>query len=238
MGDQVIPQVTPPTADPTVTPPAPVTPPIPDPAEEQRRENETLKKQLADKDRFITEIKSEKETLEARLTQTQPKPTAPVVDTDLQKEAARILEIAQLDPAKAGEELGRLIQTATSKAAQETLRNLEPLISQNTYINEVKEKNKDLIDLGLEPAITIRASQLIQSGKSFKDAVDAAVSESRIKMDKLKSNTPTVPPTPPPPGAVGEGGANRQPEPTPPPKEETPEDEIRAAQERRRKMGL
>lgn len=236
MGKEGNPVVTPPVADPTVTPPV-VTPPAPDPAEEQRRENESLKKQLADKDRFITDLNSEKATLEARLTQTQPKPPTHI-DVDLQKEASRILETAQIDPTKAGEELANLIKATTDKAQQGILSNLQPIIEQNTYIAKVKSENKDLIDLGLELSISKRAYDLMQTGKTFSEAVDTAVKEARGKVDKLKSNAPPVPPTPPPAGAVGESGSNRQPEVTPPPKEETPEDEIKREKERRRKQGL
>lgn len=219
-------------ADPTVTPPIPPA----DPAEELRRENESLKKQNADKDKYITEIKSEKDTLEARLTQIKPKEQQNL-DLDLQKESARILELGQIDPVKAGEELGNLIKRTQDKTQQSILANLSPIIEQNTLIAKVKSENQDLIDLGLEPAITIRANQLITSGKSFKDAIDTAVKESREKMDKIKSNAPLVP-TPPPAGATGERGNNKQPEPTPEPKETTPLDEINAERERKRKSGL
>lgn len=212
------------------------TPKNPEVAEELRRELESFKKQLADKDKFITDLKSEKETLEARFTQVnrQPTQTQPV-DNDLQKEAARILEVAQIDPAKAGEELGNLIKNTTSKVQQETLRNLEPIITQTTYINEVKKANADLIDLGLEPGITLKANQLMQAGKTFKEAVDTAISEARSKVDKLKSVSV---PTPPPASAVVESGANKQPEPPKAPVEESDLDEIKKEQERKRKLGL
>lgn len=236
MGKEDTPVKVDPQAEPTPTPPAQPTP-APDPAEELRRENEQLKKQNADKDRFITDLNSEKATLEARLTQTQPKQEKQQLDTDLQKEASRILETAQVDPQKAGEDLAALISATTSKAQQNILQNLEPIINQNAYVSKVKEDNKDLMELGLEPSISLRATKLMQSGKSFKEAVDTAVSEAREKVDKLKSNTPKEP-TPPPPGAVGEKGANVTPTPTPPPKEETEQDEIAAAKERRRKLGL
>ena len=93
------------------------------------------------------------------------------------------------------------------------------------------------MDLGLEPAIGIRANQLLQSGKPFKDAIDTAVKEAREKVDKLKSNTPAAPLLPPA-GAVGEQGANNLPAPITPPKEETPEEEIAAEKARKRKLDL
>jgi len=226
-----------PQADQTVTPDV-VTPAIPDPAEELRRKNEQLEKQLADKDKFITDLKSTNETLEARFTQVNRQPiTSAPVDLDLQKEASRIMEVAQIDPIKAGEDLANLIKDSTDKATKQVLQNLSPIIEQNTYINEVKTKNNDLIELGLEPSISSRANQLMQSGKTFKEAVDTAITEARTKVDKLKSNV-SVPITPAPKEAVVESGANKQPEPPKPPVEETDEDEIRKEQERRRKMGL
>lgn len=237
MGEQNTPGAVTPQAPGSGTPPAPQPPANSDPAEELRRENDQLKKQLADKDKHITDLSSEKSTLEARLTQTQ-RPPNQKLDDDLQKETARIMETAQVDPQKAGEELAQLIKNSTSKAQQAILQNIEPIINQQSYINEVKKNNADLIELGLEISISHRAQQLLQTGKSFKDAVDAAVSEARAKVDKLKSNTPPAPPTPPPPGGVGEKGSNNEPPPTPPPREETPEDEIAAERARKRKMGL
>jgi len=211
---------------------------VPDPAEELRREQEKLKKQLADKDKYISELQSEKQVLEARATVVQRPPEGGGVDTDLQKETSQILEMAQVDPQKAGEQLAGLIQKAASKAQQDALRNIEPIITQQTFVNEVKAKNQDLIDLGLEPSITLRTNQLMQSGKPFKDAVDVAVAEARAKVEKLKSSNAPAQPTPPPAGAVGERGNNAPPAPKPPEVETTMDDEIRAARERRRKSGL
>jgi hypothetical protein len=208
--------------------------PVADPAAELKAQNEQLKKQLADKESFIANIKSEKETLEARISQTQQPRQAQVIDSDLQREASRILESAQIDPVKAGEELANLIKATQSKTQQEILSNLQPMIDQSALVQKVRDSNQDLIDLGLEPSITIRANQLINSGKSIKDALDLSVSEARSKVDKLKSKTPSIP-TPPPAGSVGEAGSNRQPEPPAPPKEDTEADEIRAEQDARRK---
>jgi hypothetical protein len=221
----------------TATPPI-VPTPKPDPVDELRRKTEALEKQVADKEKYINDLKSEKDTLEARLTETQPRPQSQPLDTDLQREAASILETAQVDPAKAGEALANLIKTTSDKAQQAVLGNLAPIIEQNTYVAKIKSENADLMELGLEPAITVRANQLIRSGKQFKEAVDMAVRESRIKVDKLKSNTPPPPIVPPPDGAVGESGNNRQPEPPVIPKDVTPEDELKAERERRRKSGL
>jgi len=217
-------------------------PPTPSPeaaeAERLRRENESLKKQTEDQAKFITDLQSTTKTLEDRIKQIG-QPGQPQVDLDVQKEAQQILETAQIDPVKASQDLARLLASTQNKATQAILSNLSPIIEQQTYVNKVKSENQDLIDLGLEAGITLRAGQLIQSGKTFKEAVDNAVLEARKKVDKLKSNAPPVPPTPPPAGAVGEGeGSLGPPPPPPPPKEPTEADEVKAERERRRKQGL
>lgn len=199
------------------------TSPEPDVSEELER----LKKQLSDKDRYITELADEKATLEARLSETPEKKEKEEITGDV----ASILEEAQIDPEKAGEKLAKLIKNATAKAQQDILANLQPIVEQQTYVSKIKAENQDLIDLGLEPAITLRAQNLMKTGKSFKAAVDIAVKEAREKIDKLKK------PSDVPPGAKGEKAANKVSS-APPPKELTPEDEIRLEKERRRKLGL
>jgi hypothetical protein len=239
MVDQVTPgQDAPPAVQQTPTPPpvAPIQTPDAAVVELQRKMDE-LEKRQSDKDRMIDDLKATNQTLEARLSQTHPQQSEGSQTMDVQKEASRILEVAQVDPQKAGEELGALIRNTTSKAQSEILQNISPIIEQQAHVSKIKAENQDLIELGLEPSISLRTNQLMQSGKSFKDAADAAVAEARVKVNKLKSNTPQ-PPTPPPSGSVGEGGANRQPEPTPAPVVETDADEIRKAQEMRRKKGL
>lgn len=239
MAEEVIPQGTPDEGNQEQVTPSEGEPSSkPDEAKVLEEQVENLKKQLADKDSYITELASEKATLEARLSQVRPSTGGNddnKLDDDLKREAATILETAQVDPDRAGEELAKLISKTTSKAQQSILQNLEPIISQQTYINEVKKSNKDLIDIGLEPAITLRAQELMSAGKPFKEAVDTAVKEARVKLERIKGSAP---PSPPPSGAVGERGANQEPTPPPSPKEPTPDDEIRAEKERRRLMGL
>ncbi len=215
--------------------PTPNPAPNPDPVAELQRKIEQLEKQNADKDRFITDLSATTKTLEARINQVGRPPQEKTADLDLQKEAQEILETAQLDPAKAGERLSDLVSRVSEKSKKDLLDNLGPVIEQQTYVAKVKAENADLIELGLEPSIGIRAQQLMQSGKSFKESVDTAVKEAKEKVNKLKSNAP---PVPPPPAAVGEQGSNRQPTPPPPPAEITEADEIKAEQERRRKSGL
>lgn len=207
--------------------------PQPDPAViELQRKMEALEKQIADKDRYITDVINEKATLEQRLQHTQAKPQG---QAEVQNDVAKILETAQIDPAKAGEDLAQVLKSTQDATERRVLQNLGPIIEQQTYINEIKTKNADLVDLGLEPTITLRAQQLMNTGKSFRDAVNVAVTEARSKVDKLKSNAP---PQPTPPAAVVESGGNAAPAPTPPPKVETQEDEMASRAAKRAKMGL
>ena len=205
--------------------------------EKIRQEKENLQKQLADKDRFITELSSEKSTLEARLTQTQPRQQQVDVPSDLQSEYVKVLELAQVDPKSAGEQMAVLMSKVTQKAQNDAMQNLEPTMNRQMYVTKVKNENTDLIELGLEPHITLRANSLMSSGKQFNEAIDIAVKEAREKVNKIKQVTPTTP-TPPPSGAVVEKGANSNPPPTPPVKEMTDEDEMEEQRKRRRAMGL
>jgi len=238
MGEQATQEKVEKVETPQETPTAPPAP-QPDPAEELRRENEQLKKQVADKDRFITDLNSEKATLETRLTQRQA-PTTPVSD-DIQVEAKSILEKAQLDPEAAGKDLANLIKKTTDAKEQSILKNLQenlqPAIENNVYAAEVKVKNKDLIDFFGEDVLGMKVAQKLQTKQAttFKEAVDSVVKEYRGKMDSLKTNAPTPPP---PKEARGEEGGNKTPEPTPPKKAETQEDEIRRRNEERAKRGL
>lgn len=204
--------------------------PQPDPADELQRENEQLKKQLSDKDSFITNLSSEKATLEARL---QQKDTQPVT-TDQQQEVQGILEKAQIDPASAAKDLANLLKRTTDSAQQTVLQNLQPMIQQNLYAAELKSKNKDVLDFFGEEALALNVQKKMQAGKTFQQAADEVVGECKKKMDSLKSKATL--PTPPEAGA--ESGSNKPPEPTPPPKEETQEDEIARRQRERAARGL
>ena len=101
--------------------------PTPDPVAEQvaelQRKQEELAKQLADKDRYISEVTNEKATLEARLSQRDTTTTEPISD-DIQKEASRILEKSQIDPDAAGKDLANLIKNATTKNTKEALEKM------------------------------------------------------------------------------------------------------------------
>ena len=221
----------------------PVVAPVaqPDPAVvELQRKVEELDKKVADKDRYITELSNEKSTLEARLTQTQPK-VEPAPDASIDFEAKRILETATVDPETAGKDLAKLIKSTTDAAKKELLQsvqgNLQPAIENISYANEIKAKNADLIELGFEPVISSKVNEYLQTGKfkTFKEAVDHAVKETREKVDKIKSNAP---PTPPPKSAMTEDGANKLPETPPPPRQMTQEEEIQERLAKRIRMGL
>ena len=224
-----------------VTPPPPEKSQPEPTADELKQENEQLKKQNTDKDRYITELSTDKATLETRLTQ-RDTPTAPLSD-DTQAEAKKILEKAQ-DPdnlEEAGKNLAALIKKTTNATEQKILQNLQdnlqPAIERNVYVAEVKVKNKDLLEHFGEDVLANRVAKELQINKSitFKDAVDKVVKECREKLNKLKSD---VAPEPPPKEAEGETGANKKPEPIPTPKIETQEDEIIRRRQERQDRGL
>jgi hypothetical protein len=229
--------VTPGTGNPTATS-APEPQPTPDPAvelAEARRKNEELAKQVADKDKFISDLATEKSTLEARLQTRDPQPTVP---TQVDIDAKAILEKATLDPEGASKDLANLIKNTSETTKKEVLQNLQPMIEESMFIAEQKAKNKDLIDFFGEDFLTIKGFQMIQQGKakSGKEAVEAIVKEYRTKFDSLKNSN--AQPQPTPTGVVSEEGSNVQPPPTPPSKPLTQAEEIANREERRRKMGL
>lgn len=243
MGNQDTQVIDPTTGNPTVTPSlSPI--PAPDPAvelAELRRKTEELGKQVADKDRFISDLANEKATLETKLTQRDIPPISVVTNESIQIEAAKILEKAQLDPEEASKDLAKLIADTTERSTQKVLQNiqanLQPAIENNVYAAEVKTKNKDVLDFFGEDVLSMKVANLIQSGKTktFKEAVDIVIKEYRSKYDGLKSNAA---PAPLPIGATGEEGGNRPPSAPPSLKEITPEEEIKQRQERRRLSGL
>ena len=152
-----------PAGSPTATPPA-APAATPNPAEEfskVKAEKEALERRLAEKDQYIAQVTTEKATLEARLQGIAPKGNESIPPGDIQAEAQRILETAQLDPAAASKDMATLLKKTQDETQKAILANLNPIIEQNTYIAEVRNKNKDLLEVGLEPAITLRANQLI-----------------------------------------------------------------------------
>jgi len=209
-----------------------------------REENKKLNDQNAEKDRHITELSTEKATLEQRLT-SSPSPSAPsavvdVNDEELEKEVAEILEEGQVDPKSAAKKLTGIIKksndTVFQRATTDILSNLGPRIDNVNFANKLEDENKDLFELGLKPAITIRVQELINQGKDFRIAATQAVNEARARVDKIKG--PTMPKPSTPPGAQGEVGNNNQQPPPPPPKEETEEEEVQDRKRRRMAAGL
>ena len=108
------------------------------------------------------------------------------------------------------------------------------IIERQTYVNEVRKQNADLIELKMEPSITNRAAELMNSSKKpFRDAIDQAIKEHReIVEKKLKVTQPV------PPGAQGETPANIPPVTPPPEPEKQLGDEGDERIKRRAKLGL
>ncbi len=216
--------------------------PQPDPAVlDLQRQLDEVKKQITDKDRFIADLSSEKSALEVRLSHTQPTVPVPNGDIDVDTEVARILETAVTDSQTAGKELSNFIRANTEKMKKEVMASfqgtLEPAIDNITYANEIKSKNKDLLDLFGEKVLSIEVQEMLvtNKAKNFREAVDTVVKTYRERMNTIKSNAS---PTPAPTAAVVETGNNRKPEPTPTPKPETEIDEINRRKKERQLKGL
>jgi hypothetical protein len=214
--------------------------PNPAPAEDEmtklRRENEELRNKNSQKDQYITNINNEKVSLETRLSQVSQPNTNPIMQSDnIQSEADSILEKAQYDPKGASHDLTNLIKATTDKVQKDILTNLQPMITNLTYVEKIKSENADLMELGLEPQITARVTQLQQLGKTFQNAVTEAVKESREKVQKIKSDAPIQPS---PQGARAEDGSNAEPTPPPAEKEISPQEELNLRQAAQFSKGL
>lgn len=219
----IAPENTPPVAgNPSVTPAA-VVPTAEDPATELarlRQEKIEADKRLAEKDKHIGELSTEKATLENRLSGYQAVESV-IPQTQPEGEEGQ-------DPAKPkGQHVGAYVRP----------EDVPEIIERTTFITEMKKENKDMMDFGLEPVITMRADQLIRTGKSFKEAVATAVKEQREKFDKIKQ--PTTPAQTPsvPAGLQGEAGASVPVTPTPV-KEDSLGDEGEERRRLRAKRGL
>jgi hypothetical protein len=168
---------------------------------------EELEKRVADKDSYITELSNVNKALEQRINSV----TAPVSENDS-------------TPA-----------TVADPAKYVSVDQIPGILEQQLFIKDIKRENADLIDLGLEPAMELRARQLLSQGKEFREAVGTAVKEAREKVNKLKQPSSS---SQPPAGVIGEDGKSGVP-PAPKPKAEDPmEDEGPARVARRMKMGL
>ena len=160
---------------------------------------EDMEKRLSEKDRYIGELSSEKETLAQRISQMSQPPES------------------------------------TTPATAPTLnpRDIATLVDQQTYVNEIRKSNSDLIEIGLEPMITQDADKFIRQGMTFRDAIDKAVRLRREVVDKKLKPAQSVPT-----GAMGESPANTTPPQPPPPVEKPIEDEGDARAARRARLGL
>jgi len=176
----------------TVTPVVPVVPAAEDPTTELarlRQEKIDADKRLADKDKHINDLSTEKATLESRLSGYQ------AVESVVPAQAYNEGNQTQAQP------------NVSNVSGYVRPEDIPEIIERTGFINKMKDDNKDMIEFGLEPIISLRADQLIRSGKSFKEAVATAVKEQREKFDKIK--TPVSPVSPEVPSSVrGESGSN------------------------------
>ncbi len=216
----IAPENTPPIGGTPSGTPAPVAvPPAEDPATEAarlRQEKADLEKRLAEKDKHIGDLSTEKATLENRLSGYQA-----------------VESVTPIGEAPAGD------APAGGTSVSEYVRpeHIPEIIERTAFITKMKEDNKDMMDFGLESVISMRADQLIRGGKSFKEAVATAVKEQREKFDKLKQPTASAPAPAVPAGLQGESGASAPV--TPAPKtEEALGDEGEERRKLRLKRGL
>lgn len=195
-----------------------------DPATEAarlRKENKDLADRLAQKDTHIGELSTVNATLEQRLSGFQA--TRSVVDP----------ATPEADPATPPARGG----TPVSQLAGVRAEDIPEIIERTTFINKVKDENKDMIDLGLEPIMEQRADQLIRQGKPFKEAILTAVKEQREKFEKIKQ--PSAPPAQPPAtGVRAEEGAPANPTPAPVVTTDTLDDEGEGRRKARALKGL
>lgn len=228
--------------EPTVTPGQPgAADPQPSEVEQLRTEIanltstiEELKKDTTTKDQTITELANSKSALEQRLNELEAikydvaggqQPTGPVpgVDAETSSKITAIMESATMDPAKAGQDLAKLLQenknASTQEAINAAISSVTKYTELNDYLNKVKAENPDLMPF--EAMITARASAIMAGGKGLKEAVDTAIAETKSSLeardDHIKNNA-----EPPnlPPGAKVE---DRPGAPAPAPEPETPE---------------
>lgn len=155
--------------------------------EQLKAENERLKKEkadvekrLTDKDSHISQLTNVNQTLEQRLKTTN---TQQQEEGDLEKEAEALMAEAQENPSTAGKKLAALIKKTRESGAQTVARTVENVVSQRETVAKLREENKDLIEIGLEMPITVRANELIQQGKSFEEATKTACAEFRKKLE-------------------------------------------------------
>jgi ethanolamine ammonia-lyase large subunit len=213
----------------TVTPPQEPAP-APDPVAELQRKVEQLEKQNADKDKYIGEIKSEKETLESRLSQRTVPSNTPDDVSGLVKSVA---EKISYDPEAATGEIISFVK----KSQEQVMASMRPVIEETMYIEQQKSANKEVIEFFGEDYLYVKGAQLIQSGraKNAREAVDTVISEAKAKMSKI---TQPSQPKPIPTQAQGEEGGNKPPETPPPPAPENQETELAARLAKRRAQGL
>lgn len=185
--------------------------------EQLKAENERLKreyaettKRLADKDTHITQLSNEKMTLEQRFNSTVSQRKE---DELIEKEASEILTEALDNPEEASKKLVQLLKRTQESGVKSATAAVENMITQREKVNKLRADNQDLIDIGLEVPITIRANELMQQGRSFDEATTTACLEFRNKLKGklVEKTTQPAQKTEPdiPAGAKGEAGGSQ-----------------------------
>ena len=188
-----------------------------DPAAELARvkkENEEYLKRIAEKDKHINELSTERATLENRLSGYQ---------------AVSSIEEESSAEAPAGQNANQYVRP----------EDIPHIIERTSFINKVREDNRDIMNEATERVVSQRADQLIRSGKSFNEAVATAVKEERERFENYaKTKYPSAPAKVEVPSSLrGEDGSN-PPKEAEAPKETTMDDEGSARLRMRIKRGL
>jgi len=197
-----------------------------------QRENAELQARLAEKDRVITEERNKGIVLESRLKETGGNKQAPVLDeVKFNEKATEIFRDAPVDPEGAAKRMTTLfsesLKVVQDGAVKTALNSFGEVTNQQIVAAKLREQNADLISIpGMEATIGNRIYDLMQQGKTFKDAGELAIKEIR---GALEANFKKTEPPKAPSGSQGESGANNTPKPaTPPAKELSPEDQQQA----------
>lgn len=182
-------------------------------------ENAENKRENAEHKRKISELATEKGTLEKRIEEIGRQPSLKTEEDSEEKqiesEVQAALSEAQLDPESAGKKLAGLItkirKDDSKKIAQSALDqvNRQSAFNQefNAHVETIKKQKPKL--LPFEKRIARDAALLMQQGKAWKEALDTAVSDFETDFKELIERGAETPPEAPK-GSQGEGSGDTQ----------------------------
>ena len=182
------------------------------------QENERLRKENEEHKRKITELSSEKTTIEKRLEEmSTPAPAAPKAGEDedktLEQEIAAALEEAQIDPAKAAQKMTAAMRKANSDSQKKAVNSALQTVNENTewekHVATVRDSNKDLEKH--EKRISRDAAHLIATRQETdpKKALEKAISNFRDEFG-IKKPEANAPENKAPKGSQGESGGGTE----------------------------